>query len=204
MTDTPDSIDRAIEALSTSCLNRARRGDHDAWIRLERTHRGLICWWCVQARIPGQDIDDVVQEVFASLATGNAKLVPSSFRGLLWKICRVRIKDYWRSRDKLPIVGDGSQIDEWLDAVEAESSSRVSGGFDRATRIVFDAIVQEARGNFSEVDWQAFWKTMVDERSPAEVAVELGVSRNQVYLARSRILRHIRLTFNELTYQAEP
>lgn len=197
MTDAFDSMDRVIETLSSSCLKRVRQGDRDAWFRLARVYRPLICWWCRKAGVANQDIDDVAQDVFSSLATGDAQLHSQTFVGLLWKITEKRILDYWRSRARHPQAIDGEALEKLLQDVKEESSRSAEGGLDYATRLVFDAIIQEIRTQFSEVDWQAFWLTAAQQRPVADVAAELRVTANQVYLARTRILRHIRASFSD-------
>jgi len=42
------------------------------------------------------------------------------------------------------------------------------------------------------VTWQAFRRYVMLDRRPAEVASELGVSVNVVYLARARVLQRLR------------
>ena len=42
---------------------------------------------------------------------------------------------------------------------------------------------------------QAFWKTVVEGRPVADVAQELGISRDAIYCARSRILCRLRTEF---------
>ena len=48
------------------------------------------------------------------------------------------------------------------------------------------------RVDFEAQTWKACWEFVVNERSAAEVSAELGISENAVYLAKSRILRHLR------------
>lgn len=161
-----------------------------------RTHRGLVCWWAAKRGIPRQDIDDLVQEVFAAVAKAIATYEHESFRGFLWSITRKKIQDYWRSRDGRPLVVGGSTFQEMLSDVEAESSGDI-GPVDAATKIVFDAVVRMVQGEFSATQWEAFWRVAVDGQAAGDVATALGISRNQVYLAKSRILRHIRAAFED-------
>jgi RNA polymerase sigma-70 factor (ECF subfamily) len=51
---------------------------------------------------------------------------------------------------------------------------------------------------FEHTTWQACLQTVVHGRSAAEVAGELGISTNAVYIAKSRVLRHLRLELNGL------
>lgn len=193
MTDAGDSIDRSVQSFTTSLVLRASRGEAEAWWRLERTYRRLVCWWCAKGQIPSQDVDDVVQEVFVALAQALPRYEHESFRGFLWTIVRNKIRDYWRTK-RTQLAVEGKDVEELLDDVETESNRSV-GAVDQATKLVVDAIVQLVKGQFSEQDWQAFWFFAVEGRPAAEVATALGISRNQVYLAKSRILRKIHLEF---------
>ena len=49
-----------------------------------------------------------------------------------------------------------------------------------------------AKGEFDEVTWRACVEYVMNGRPPAEVAQELGVTVNMVYLAKSRVLRYLR------------
>jgi RNA polymerase sigma-70 factor (ECF subfamily) len=177
--------------MTASWLERSKRGDDEAWDRLDRVYRRLVCWWCLKSEIPARDVDDVVQDVFVAVARGLATYEHKSFLGWLWTITKRRIQDYWRHRNEGPIGLVGSTIEETLAYVEGESSSTV----DQATKIVFDAIVSLVRSEFSDEDWHAFWSVVVEGKPPVAVAKELGVTRNKVYLAKSRILRRIREVF---------
>jgi Sigma-70, region 4 len=44
----------------------------------------------------------------------------------------------------------------------------------------------------------AFWRVVIDERSPAEVAAELGITANAVRQAKSRVLRRLKEEMGEL------
>jgi len=46
--------------------------------------------------------------------------------------------------------------------------------------------------DFEPATWKACWETVVCGRSGAEVAAELGISVNAVYLAKKRVLSRLR------------
>jgi RNA polymerase sigma-70 factor (ECF subfamily) len=48
------------------------------------------------------------------------------------------------------------------------------------------------RLEFQPVTWKACWEFVVCDRKADDVASELGVSVNAVYLAKSRVLRRLR------------
>jgi RNA polymerase sigma-70 factor (ECF subfamily) len=45
---------------------------------------------------------------------------------------------------------------------------------------------------FQPTTWKACWEIVVAGRSPEEVAAELGITTNAVYVAKSRVLRRLR------------
>ena len=56
-------------------------------------------------------------------------------------------------------------------------------------------LVQE---EFEERTWKAFWGVAVDQRAPADLADELRMSVNAVYIAKSRVLRRLRQELGDL------
>ena len=59
--------------------------------------------------------------------------------------------------------------------------------------------VQLMKTDFKEKTWQAFWRVTIEEESPADVALDLGLSVSSVYTAKSRVLSHLRSELAELT-----
>jgi RNA polymerase sigma-70 factor (ECF subfamily) len=51
---------------------------------------------------------------------------------------------------------------------------------------------------FRPATWKACWEQVVEGRPPAEVARELGLTLNAVYVARSRVLRRLREYLDQL------
>ena len=64
--------------------------------------------------------------------------------------------------------------------------------------LLFQRAMDIIRLDFEDVTWNAFWRTVVEGHLPIDVARDLGISMNSVYLARSRILRRFRDEFQEL------
>ncbi len=46
--------------------------------------------------------------------------------------------------------------------------------------------------DFQPSTWKACWELIVAGRPAAEIAAELGLSENAVYLAKARVLRRLR------------
>jgi RNA polymerase sigma-70 factor (ECF subfamily) len=51
--------------------------------------------------------------------------------------------------------------------------------------------VELVRGDFKANTWAAFWRSVVDGQPADDVAAELGMTRNAVYLAKARVRRRL-------------
>ena len=54
------------------------------------------------------------------------------------------------------------------------------------------------KSEFDEKQWKACWQMTVEQRSARNVAGELGITENQAYLAKSRILKRLRKEFADI------
>jgi RNA polymerase sigma-70 factor, ECF subfamily len=195
-----DVISGSDQAGSTSSglLARLRAQDRDAWSRLAKLYGPLIYGWCRRRGLRAEDAADVVQEVFRAVAAGieDFKGGPtSSFRGWLWTITRNKILDHHRRNQHQPEAVGGSdaqqrllQIPESLDYSEAEANA--NGNLVRRALALI-------RADFTEASWQAFWRVVMEDQSVADVARDLGISPNAVYIAKSRVLCRLREELGE-------
>ena len=187
---------------SLSLLERARAHDQVAWVRLTDLYGPLVQRWCLREGLQPADAADVTQEVFAVVARalgGFRHDRPGDrFRGWLWTITRNKIRDL---RRRSPVTGAGGTDAQLrlaaLPADEAESDPPDDPAGERA---LYLQAIEMIRGEFEPRTWEAFWRVTIDGRGPAEVAAQLGVTPNAVYLARSRILRRLREEFEGLIH----
>ncbi len=56
----------------------------------------------------------------------------------------------------------------------------------------------QIRQEFEPATWDAFWLTAVEGESPKAAAAQTGKSLGAVYIARTRIMKRIRETVDEL------
>jgi RNA polymerase sigma-70 factor (ECF subfamily) len=161
----------------------------------------LIRGWGQRLGLQAEDAGDVAQEVFRVLARSIGRFQreqgKNSFRGWLWGITRREIQSY-RRRQKPQIVGAGGSDAQrrFAELPESEESSMVA--IDSARQDLVHRALLLLRSEFEERTWQAFWRAAVEEHPPAEIAADLGISVNAVYLARSRVLRRLRAEFAEV------
>jgi len=186
---------------SRSLLQRARAQEPEAWQRLLGLYEPLVRHWCRRGGVATQDIDDVVQEVFArafASLDGFRHSEPSdTFRGWLNGVTRHRILEHFRRmRRHLPATG-GSAAQQVVLAQPDPQSEPDDEERDLCNHLYRRAL-ELIRGEFEPQTWQLFWRSVVDGLATAAVAAELGVSAAAVRQARSRILRRIREETAEL------
>jgi RNA polymerase sigma-70 factor, ECF subfamily len=58
--------------------------------------------------------------------------------------------------------------------------------------------VDLVRGEFEERTWRAFWLTVVEDRTPAALTEELGMTPAAIRQAKSRVLRRLKQEVGDL------
>jgi RNA polymerase sigma-70 factor (ECF subfamily) len=188
-------------SVSSSLLERVRAQEPEAWRRLVRLYYPLVRGWCERAGLQSEDAADVAQEVFRALA-GNVDRFrrdggQNSFRGWLWGITRRQLLAYRRRRQGQPAAAGGTDAQRRLaelpepdDPSDADRPAEHSALLRRALDLLHAGV--------EERTWQAFWRAAVQGQAPADIAAELGMSVNSVYLAKARLLRRLRDEFGDL------
>ena len=174
-----------------SLLERLRQpDDQDAWNQLVQLYAPLLYHWAARLGLREADAADLVQDVFTVLVRKLPQFQYDhqlSFRGWLRTIIQNRWRDWQRRRAAAPAeVGDAPlphlAAEDTIDAfTEAEYHSHLAV---RALQLM--------QAEFQPATWKACWEQVVAGRPSAEVAAELGMTLNAVYLARSRVLARLR------------
>lgn len=187
---------------STSLLIGARSHDAEAWRRLFQTYAPMVYRWCRRAGLHQDAAADVGQEVFASAARRIGDFrhdrAGDSMRKWLRAITSNKIHDFWRA-------GGGEQSQggtSWLNLLHQLGQPDDSSASSLRTALRKEdlrlAAIEQVRAEASQRDWQIFEHIVIDERLPADVARQLGVPVNTVYLVKSRMLKRARQCFVEM------
>jgi RNA polymerase sigma-70 factor (ECF subfamily) len=199
---TDDAPETTSSSLSSSLLTRLQRRDGDAFQRLVNLYGPVVYGWCRRRGLQPADAADLGQEVFAAVAQRIADFrrdrPGDSFRAWLWGIARHKLLDHRRGQQRRPVAMGGSDAQVQMAQVaedDATTSEETAAG---DTRTLLHRALELVRLDFEDRTWQAFWRVAVDGQAAADVARDLGMSRNAVYIARSRVLQRLREEFGDL------
>ncbi len=178
-----------MQPTPVSLLQRLRQpGDGAAWSQFVRLYTPLLYAWARRAGLSEADAADLLQDVFAALLRelpGFAYQPDKSFRAWMRTVLLNRWRALRRRRSPQP-VPPGQ-----LDGLPGAADPDLPGEAEERRELVRRALAL-IEGDFAPATWQAFRQFAVAGRPAAEVAAELGLTVNAVYLARSRVLRRLR------------
>jgi RNA polymerase sigma-70 factor (ECF subfamily) len=179
--------------------------DQEAWNRLVHLYGPLVYSWCCKAGLQEADAADVGQEVFRAVARRIGEFrhdrKEDSFRGWLRTIARNKMADFARQRaDGHHGVGGSDALTRLYEIADQAETADPNAAADEINdeHTVLRRAVEMILSDFKPESRQAFLWVVVEGRDPADVAHELGISLNAVYLAKSRIKRRLRLEFEGL------
>ncbi len=140
------------------------------------------------------DAEDICQEVLAKVAEHLPRFRrqrDGSFRTWLKTLTANQVSLFWRKRQSEQKLGKpGTQ--PLLEAL-SDSRNELSQAWDREYNHYLLCRLQAiVRSEFSETTWRAFTLRVLEEKTSAEVAADLGLSKNAVDIAKSRVLSRLR------------
>jgi RNA polymerase sigma-70 factor (ECF subfamily) len=174
---------------SASLLQRLRQSpEHEAWEKFVDVYTPLLFAWTRHLGLNEHDAADLVQDLFAVLVEKLPQFdydQQKSFRAWLKTILLNRWRNQQRRRAaRQPGDSALANLATLEDPPEFEEAEYRRHLVARALRLM--------QSEFQPATWKACWEFVVHDRPAAEVAAELGLSVNAVYLAKSRVLRRLR------------
>jgi len=186
---------------SMTLLDKARQHNEAAWETIVKLYTPLVYRWCKRAGMGYHDIENLSQEVFTvayrKLDRFQKESDSDSFRGWLYTLVRNKRIDWLRKhKNDVDAVG-GSQVmllqqqipdATWEDSEELEDS-------EQEDVFLFNQAIQLIRQEFGPRDQKIIESLLCENQDPREVAVQLGISRNTIYIVKSRVMRRLREEF---------
>lgn len=197
MTDVRDiSNEYGLDAntVGTLTLDGAKAKQGWALEKIHRTYQTRVMQWCREKGLNSADSEDASQTVFLRLLTGIQRFTRKGRNQSLgaWLRCVAERKsiDIHRNRSR-------KKLEYWPNlALAQQTQIEQDPSYSWPTVFAWPQRVEEAielvKGECEPQTWQAFEEVVMKGRQANDVAVQLGVSRNVVYLAKSRILRRLR------------
>lgn len=183
---------------SSSLLQRVQERDEAAWRQLVSMYGPTIYQWGRRAGVQPNDAADLVQQVFETVMHNITRFERGErgcFRGWLWTIFRSRLMDLYRQSRHRPQAMSAAALECLaMSLQEAEPPELTSSELTQTVR----QAIQIVRGDFSETTWQAFWCSTVLRQRTVDIAAALHLTPSAVCMCRSRVLRRLRETFDEL------
>ena len=185
------SVDEPIT--SDSLLRRSIDGDSNSWNRLVYVYAQMIYNWLRRAGVCEHDANEIIQEVFVSVLKNLStfrRRHGKTFRGWLWTITKNKMHDARKKRllSLDPIDMDKMEAKPW----DAEDTVVPPSEILRRCSECLDDVSDRDRYILKEV--------VMAGRQATDVADELGVSANTIYIAKGRLLKKIRDSLTGLEY----
>ena len=186
-----------MDTTSVSLLRRLRQPNpDDAWERFVELYSPLIYAWARRQGIAEADSADLVQDVLTvlvkELQTFEYNPATDRFRGWLRTITVNKVRD----RQRRGAVRARLSADERTQILPQASIDLFEE--DEYRNFIVSRAMELMKAEFRTDTWQACWQQVVEGRKAADVASELGLSLNMVYLAKSRVLGRLRDELSEL------
>jgi RNA polymerase sigma-70 factor (ECF subfamily) len=180
-----------MHSTPVSLLERLRwPQDQEAWERFVHLYTPLLCHWARRLEMQGQDAADLVQDVFTVLV----QKLPAfqydpgkRFRGWLWAVTLNCRRARCRNKGVSVQAGDPAVMRQAITADAADAFAE-----EEYHQYLTRRALELMQAEFQATTWKAFWEIVVNERPAAEVAGELGLTENAVYLAKGRVMRSLR------------
>jgi RNA polymerase sigma-70 factor, ECF subfamily len=190
---------------SRSLLVQLKDGQPSAWERLTSLYAPLVYHWCREMRLPEQDLADVFQQVFQSVAShiqGFHRDRPGdTFRHWLRAITRNKVRDHFRRNARQVRAAGGTDAQIYFSQLAAppvDPETADEHDEESEARQLLQAALEQIRKQVHPQTWQAFWKVVVEGRTPEEVGEELAMRPGTVRVAKSRVLSRLRSELKDL------
>ncbi len=181
---------------SFSLLDRLQQQpDADSWQKLVAIYTPLIGHWLTRTPLQRADHDDLIQEVLKIVVQKLPEFQrqrEGSFRAWLRVVTTNCLRGHWRSEKYRPLATGDSDFLLKLQELEDPHSALAKAWDIEHDRHVVRRLLELIAPQFEATTLEAFRRVVQEGHKPAQVAAELGISVNAVFLAKSKILRQLR------------
>lgn len=195
---------------SRSLLVQLKDGQPAAWERLTALYAPLVYHWCREMRLREQDMPDIFQQVFQAVASHiqsfHRDRPGDTFRHWLRAITRNKVRDHFRRIARQAQAAGGTDAQLYFAQLAAppddpdEADGPDAHDEEGEKQQLLQAALDQIRQQVHPHTWQAFWKVVVEGKTPEEVGEELAMRPGTVRVAKSRVLSRLRAELGELVF----
>ncbi len=179
-----------MQRTPVSLLDRVRQpGADEAWSQFVELYTPVFYAWTRRLGLSAADAADLVQDVFTLLVEKLPEFVydrHKSFRGWL----KTLLLNKWRDHRRRLAAGPRAVSADHMDELPDDSID--SFGEIEYRQVLVARALRLMQTDFQPTTWKACWELTVVGRSADEIARELGISPNAVYVAKSKVVRRLR------------
>jgi RNA polymerase sigma-70 factor (ECF subfamily) len=193
---------RLMEWITTTVvLQRLKDSDEAAWELFTARFRGPLVGFARRLGLGEGEAEDVAQETLLAFLDAFRKGGYDRGRGRLgswlFGIAHRRVlaakREAARRAEKL---GEAADADFFSRLADEESVRRT---WDETwAKALLEQGLSQVKAEVEPATWRMFVEVVRKERAPAEVAREMGLSRNAVFIAKHRVLKRLRQLQEEL------
>lgn len=180
-----------------SLIQRVRdHSDESAWEQFVAIYQPLITAYIRKRGVDEHDAADIVQDVFAKLVPAMARFELDQqrgrFRTWLWRVTQNALSDWMRRHATRDRAEQG-----WIDGQKLADENPPTIEWDELYRHrILEVAFERVRNSVQPATWLCFEQRILAGRPAAEIAEELGVTPNVVYVNASRVMTKVREEMN--------
>ena len=174
------------------------RQDPERWREFDAIYRPILMAFLNNRGLKESEANDVVQDIFVKLLgkIHSYDRAQCKFRTWLFSLAHNTLIDHARRR-----AAYAKALDGWVVHVLRANPSESLRMAEEWIRIHRERILQHAlkqvRARTSTKVWACFEQRLLRNRPAAEIAAELKLEPNVVYVYASRVLKHVRTACEE-------
>ena len=191
-----------VETRTTLLLKVRDPADSESWREFVLLYEPLLLNYVRRRGLAEHDARDVVQDIFATLV----RVLPGfeldhqrgRFRTWLWRVTHNAVVDWSRRRGRRAAAEEEARKEAEV-AVGPGDADLEAEWLIAHRRRILEFAIEQVRSRSNERSWACFELHLLQGRSSAEVAEELGITANSVYVNASRVLARVRQQCAEYT-----
>ena len=169
--------------------------DTESWRKFHDFYAPLLRRYLKRLGLEENSANDVFQDVFVrllqNLPTFELDKQRGRFRSYLWKLTYSALVDHAR-RAKVRVQAEEQWVKRFYEANESESR-KVQDELNEINRQqILKRVLPRVRSATSQTAWTCFEERLLKDRPGADIAAELAISTDAVYVYASRVMKAVR------------